>query len=145
MAQAHQYIGFENINLNTSQRTTLFAVLTALGPLTSPQPCFLMQARLRLDSDAIIAEALFDENKITIVAVKQWLADIFSIELGDISHDTITQSFAGGDTPVTTFTYAATNYIRMGAFGGFACGWKTSHGECLGYLSLYQSEWEGET
>lgn len=144
MADVHQYVGFENLNLNVAQRNQLYDEIRQLGPSTSPSPAMLLQERLRLDSDAGFWEASFNETKITVAAIKQWLADIFSIQPGDISHDTTIQSFAGGTTEVTTFVYNATNYLRLAIFGCMSCGWRASGDECRGYLSLYRDLWENE-
>lgn len=141
----HGYIGLENLNLNAAQRTQLYDEIRQLGPSFNPSPAKLLHERLRLDGDAGIWEALFNENKLTVQAIKAWLANIFGIQPDDITVTTVTQSFANGETSVTTYSYGATNYVRSAPFNGLGCEWCTSGDECRGYFSLYQSEWEGET
>lgn len=143
-ATTHQYVGILNLNLNSSQKLSLFNELRALGPSASPSPAMLLQERLRLDDEGAIYEALFDESKLSIQQFINWLASIFGAQPESISSSTIIQSFAGGTTPVTTFTYNTINYIRSALFGGMGCGWHASGRECRGYLSLYQNEWENE-
>lgn len=65
MSDFHVYFGIENLNLNATQKAQLVTALKALGPAAHPRPCMLNHWRPRLDGDAVIFEALFDETKIT--------------------------------------------------------------------------------
>jgi hypothetical protein len=100
--------------------------------------------RFRLDNNAAIFEALFDETKITIQAFKNFLGTIFGISPSLISNTNTSLSFGGHSTLVVTFTYNAVNYLRVALFG-YAGGWpiyEDSHLEVLGYLKLNQAAWE---
>lgn len=144
MASRHFYLGIENLNLNAAQRQTLVDALKALGPASDPQPARLCHWRTRLDGDAAIFEALFNEDNVTIQAFKNRLADIFSVDPATIDHATVTQHFAGGDTPVVTFSRLGTDYLRFALFGGAGATWMESGNECRGYLALNKAEWEVE-
>lgn len=138
----HGYIGIENLALNVTQRTTLITALKALGPASNRQPAKLCHWRTRLDGEAIILEALFDEDNLTIAKFKDRLASIFGVAAGDIGHATVQRSFAGGTTPVVTFSYAGTDRLRFALFGGVGAAWQESGDECRGYLALNVDDWE---
>lgn len=142
MPNVHCYFAVENLNLNASQRQTMAAGLRQLGPKSHRQPACLCHWRKRLDSEACIFEALFDEDDLTIVAFKGHLANLFSVDPKDIGHALAQESFAGGTTPIVTFSYNATDYLRMLLFGGTDTAWMESGDECRGYLKANISEWE---
>lgn len=139
------YFGIENIALNDSQRAELIAALRQLGPQSRrrvAQPAYLCHWRTRLDGDAAIFEALFDEENLTVQAFKNRLGAIFDVDPDTIDHSTTVAHFAYGDTPVVTFGRSGTDYLRMALFGGVEAGWVKSRAECLGYLAANIEEWE---
>lgn len=142
MADWHGYIGIENLGLNASQKQTLISGLAALGPGQSNRPAWLNHRRLRLDNDAAIFEALFDDTTLTIAAIKQRLATIFSVTVASISHTVTSVSFAGGTTDVVVFTHSAVQRLRMARFGGDGSTRAQSLTEVLGYLAANRAAWE---
>lgn len=138
----HGYIGFENEGLSTSQRATLVSELRLLGPTSDPQPARLCHWRTRLDGEAAIFEALFNENNLTVARWKQRLGAIFGVDPDTISHSAVNRSFGGGTTPVVTFSRGGIDYLRVALFGGVGAEWNESGDECRGYLFLYRNEWE---
>lgn len=138
MALKHCYISIENLALNATQRTTLIDALKALGPASDSQPARLNHWRTRLDGEAIILEALFDEDNLTIAAFKQRLAAIFGVDpasIGDVSAST-----AYG--PAVTFSRGGTDYLRFLLFGGDGATWQESGDACRAYLAANSAEWE---
>ena len=144
MTQRHFYLGVINLNLNATQRGLLIDALKALGPASNKQPARLNHWRVRLDDEAIILEAAFNEENLTVASFKTRLAALFGVDAGDIGHSTGGQSYAGGITNVVTFSYNAVDRIRFALFGGAAATWADSGNECRGYLKLYSDEWEPE-
>jgi len=142
MASWHGYFAVEDVNLTDNQRDTLIAVLKSLGPETHPQPACLNHWRTRLDGDAAIFEALFNEDILTVDAFKDRLANIFDIEPETIDHDLIVYHFGDGNTPVAVFSRNGTNYLRMALFGGPSATWMESGDECRAYLAANAEEWE---
>lgn len=138
----HFYLGIENLNLNASQRQALIDELKSLGPASDPQPARLCHWRTRLDGEAAIFEALFNEDNLTVAKFKQRLATIFGVDPATIDHASITRHFADGDTPVVTFSRAGTDYLRFALFGGAGAAWMQSGDECRGYLATNRDEWE---
>lgn len=144
MPRWHGYIGIENLALNQAQRQTLVDALKTLGPASDPQPARLCHWRTRLDGEAIILEALFSEDNLTITKFKQRLGNIFGIDPTTIYHGTIVMSFAGGITPVVTFSRNNTDYLCFALFGGQDAAWMTSGDECRGYLAINRDDWESK-
>ena len=142
MADVHLYFGIENIGLNATQRATLVDVLRSLGPASDPQPCMLNHRRVRLDGEAAIFEARFDEDTLTINAMKQRLGTIFGVSWATIGSSTANHDWGGQTTPVVTFSRAGTDYLRMALFGGTDATWEESRQATLGYLAAYQEQWE---
>ena len=144
MGYRHFYLGIENLALNPTQRQTLVDALEALGPASDPQPARLCHWRTRLDAQAVIFEALFDETNLTVDKFKQRLGAIFGVDPDTINHSTQAASFGGGTTPVITFGRDGTDYLRFALFGGQSASWMESGDECRGYLALHRDEWDLE-
>ena len=138
MANWHGYLAVENLNLNAAQRATLIDALRNLGPVSDPQPARLNHWRTRLDGEAAIFEALFNESNLTVDKFKQRLGAIFGVDPATI--DDATQSTAFG--PVVTFSRGGTDYLRFLLFGGAGAAWMESGDECRGYLAANIAEWE---
>jgi len=138
----HGYFGIENLNLNASQRATLVEALRRLGPAHHNLPCMLCHWRTRLDGEAAIFEALFDENNLTVEWFKERLVALFGVDPATIDHSLTTAHFAGGDTPVATFSRGGTDYLRMALFGGVGASWEESGDEARGYLAAHRDLWE---
>lgn len=139
----HGYWAIEDLNLNAAQRQTLIGALRQLGPSADSQPAHLCHWRTRLDNKAVIFEALFDEDVLTVDAFRQRLGTIFGISWVTIGTDITVYSFSGGNTPVVTFSRSGIDYIRVGLFGGIGATWEESHQEVLGYLANNQLAWQG--
>ncbi len=146
MSNVHVYIAVENLAMNASQRAALHDVLKILGIApNSPQPALRNHWRKRLDGDAYIYEALFDEDNLTVAIFKEYMADAFGVDASDIDHTRAPSQY--GD--VFTFRYVPndTKYFRMVAFGLDNGGWPTwaeSRVIALQYLTDFASEWEPE-
>lgn len=141
MANIKCYFGIENLNLTNPQRTTLVTGLQALGVNNnSVQPAERIHWRVRTDNNAIIFEALFDEDNLTIAAIKARLATIFGVAVGTISHSTSQTAYG----LVVTFTHSAQQKIRMVAFGHNGSVWGTwvdSNAAARAYLAANAAAW----
>ena len=138
----HGYFGIENINLSDAQRDTLVAVLRQLGPASDPSPARIMHWRTRLDGQAAIFEAMFQNGDLTVATFKQRLANIFGIDPATISHSTVTQDWGNQETPVITFSRNGTDYLRVAVFAGKQKYWEASGDAARGYISANLAEWE---
>lgn len=141
MANAHVYLGIENLALSSGQRGTLVTGLEALGQSNQDrQPAKQNHWATRNDNDAVIFEALFNEDNISIAGIKTRLANLFGVDVSLISHGT--QQSAYG--LVVTYTYLATDYLRIIAFGhdGSWPAWSVSGDAARAYKTANAAEWE---
>ena len=138
MANWHGYIGIENIALNNAQRGQLVSALRAIGRQSGSQPAHINHWRPRLDNDAAIFEALFDEDELTAANVKGYIAGVFGVDAGDISHAASNNQYGTS----LTLTHGGTDYLRFQLFGGVGTTWEESRQEVISYLSANQAEWE---
>lgn len=142
MANIHCYYGLESLALTNPQRATLVSGLQSLGQANSGgNPAQRNHWRIRPDNNAVIFEALFDEDTLTIAAIKARLGSIFSVNVSQISHSTNQHATYG---LIVTFTYLAVNRIRSVAFG-YNGGWPStavSRNAALAYLAANAAEWE---
>jgi len=136
------YVGLENIALTNPQRATLVAALQQLGfNNTDPQPCNRNHRRVRLDNDAVIFEANFTDNDWTIANARQYLADVFGVDVSLITNNNSTQSYGGGTTLIVTLAYQAANRMRFALFGGANATYAQSQTEARGYLATNAAAW----
>ena len=142
MAQVHLYIGVENLALSGAHRGTLIIWLRSLGTAMHRNPSRRNHWRTRLDNEAAIFEAQFDEASLTVATVKGQLAGIFGVAVATISHSVTSPVYDVQATPVVTFTHGGTDYIRFAVFGGVAASWEQSRLEVVAYLKANAAEWE---
>lgn len=86
------YFGIENIALTAPQKATLVSALQALGPSDDPQPAELMHSRTRLDNDAVIFRARFQDGALTVANLRQFLATTFGVPVAQITAATTAES-----------------------------------------------------
>jgi hypothetical protein len=138
----HGYFAIEDLNLNVSQRQTLVGELCGLGPGSDPQPARLCHWRTRLDNRAVIFEASFQEDNLTVAKFKNRLGTIFGVSPDTIDTVVSQTTFGSRPTPVVTFSRSGTDYIRMAAFGGVGASWSESGYEARAYLQANADAWE---
>lgn len=135
------YFGIENIALTAPQKQTLVSALQALGPISDPQPAELMHWRVRLDNDAVIFRARFQDNDLTTNNLRQFLANTFGVALAQISASTGSVTFLSRPSPVVTMTFAAVARMRFVLFGGLAATTQQSNAEVVAYLIANAVAW----
>jgi len=142
MANKHLYIGIENLALTNEQRETLIDGFKALGPHDGVWPPHNCHWRIRLDNQAIMLEALWPEEKLTIANLKAWLGQIFGVDPDTINHSVQFPTFNEKPSPLVTFSRAGIDYIRFVVFGDLNATWKQSLAEWHAYCTLHRTEWE---
>ena len=135
------YFGIENLALTAPQKATLVAALQALGPSSDPQPAELMHWRVRLDNDAVIFRARFQDGDLTTANLRQFLANAFSVPVAQISQVTTSTTFLTLPSPIVTMTYQAIQRMRFVLFGGLAATTQQSNAEVLAYLAANAAAW----
>ena len=148
MGDRHLYFGIENMALNEDQRALLIVALDEIPPLTDPQPSSANHRRIRLDGDAAIYAAHWDEDHITVATFKDKLGDIFSVDPATITHAVNPVTFDARESAVVTFSRGVTDYLRVVFFGYAGAGawptWNESRLEVLQYLYNNAVAWGEE-
>lgn len=137
MARVHVYFGIEVISLTAPQRATLVTALRALGKQADAQPCRINHMRARLDNDAAIFEAEFDESELTVAAFKNYLGTVFGIDPATITHTTSTNVYG----VLVTLARAGTDRLRVLLFGGASPTWAQSRAAAVAYLAANAAAW----
>ncbi len=138
----HGYFAVEDLNLNVNQRQMLIEQLKKLGPAEHPSPAMRNHWRVRLDGNAVIFEALFNNNVLTVDSFRDRLAALFNVDSDTVDSRLQNVTFKNRPTPIATFSWGGTDYLRFALFGGVDAAWKDSGDECRGYLVTNQDEWE---
>ena len=133
----HIYLAIENVGLNDTQRDTFCDAIKVLGPKSHSQPACLCHWRVRLDRQAAIFEALFDEDNLTVDAFRDRLATIFDVDPDTIT-DTVQQTQYG---PLVPFASSG-DRLRFLLFGGVNATWEESGDACRAYLAANRDDWE---
>lgn len=135
------YIGIENLTLTGPQKATLVTALQALGPSNDPQPSELMHWRVRLDNNAVIYRARFQDGDLTTTNLRQFIANVFSVAVAQVTAGTGSVTFLALPSPVVTLTYQASARLRFVLFGGLAATVAQSNAEVLAYLAANALAW----
>jgi hypothetical protein len=135
------YFGIENMALTAPQKQTLVAALQTLGPSSDPQPAELMHWRVRLDGDAVIFRARFQDGDLTTANLRQFLANAFGVAVTQISAATTSTTFRALPSPILTMTFAAVQRMRFVLFGGLSATVQQSNDEVIAYLIANASAW----
>lgn len=143
MATLHLYIGIEALNMTGGQIATLANALQMLGKEDGgDSPSRRMQPLpVRPDGRAAIFEAVFDENDLTIVAVKNFLANAFGVATNTITQSVALATFGSGLTPIVTYIHSGQNRVRFAVFGGVSATWEESRQDVKAYLALNRADW----
>lgn len=132
------YIGIESLSLTNAQKNTLVAGIQALGSNSNPNPCNRNHWRFRLDNNAAIFEAEFDDTQLTVAAFTTRLAAIFNVDPALI---TVVVTNNGVGT-LGVFSYQAVQKLRIVLFGGVSATYQQSQQAALDYLTSNAASWE---
>lgn len=122
----------EDLGMTGNQRQTLIAHIKTFGDNDATQPAHRNHWRQRLDNKAMIFEAKFAKNNLTIQKFKDKLAEIFSVDVATVGHT--------GTNPVTFNRGGDKLLVQL--FAGLNTDWETSRQACLAYLSDNLTDWE---
>ena len=137
MANRHFYFVFENLALSQDDWDELLQRFQQRGSTTSSQPAERNHQRLRLDGQAIIFEALFNENAVNEMAVEGILASITKVPPPRIDY-TIVEN---GDKVVTYDIDGVPSLVHT-VMANEGATWNESRAAILSYLSANKLEWE---
>lgn len=138
MTMKRFYVGVENLALTAPQRDTLVDALKQLGANSDPSPARRNHWRVRLDNDAVLFEAEFDDANFTITALRTRLAAIFAVPLAQVTNTTTTPAVG----TVLTMTYQSVARMRFVLFGGASATYDQSQAAAREYLAANAAAWE---
>lgn len=141
MAIRNYYIGVESLSLTTLQKAQLLDAIKQLGANTDPRPASRNHWRVRLDNNAVIFHALFDEDLLTVAVISQQLATLFSVPVIQVTATTATNIYGQS----ATFVYLAVNRLLIQVFGGVTATSAESRAQVLAYLAANSAAWEAPT
>lgn len=134
------YFYIEDVGLTAQQRQTLINTFKAWGMRNdSVFPHERNHWRIRQDQKAVIFEAVFDADNLTILWVRTKLAEIFSVPVGDITNSQTSTEYG----PLWTFKYQTVNKLRLGIFGGLSATWPESQAATSHFLLDNAAQWNG--
>ena len=134
----HQYIGIEILSMTDAQRQTLIDAIRALLPERDEQPAWRVHHRMRLDSQAAIIEARWQDAHITNASIRAYLANAFGVAPATVT--SVASSNAYGR--VLALAYNAVQRVRFLLFGGVGASWEQSRLATLAYLAAFIAQWE---
>ena len=141
MSRLYWYV--ERLNLTNAQRDTLVDGLKALAPnVARPQPADRNHWRVRMDGNAAIFEAEWDDTTITAVSVRNRLAALFGVSQASVTHTTSAPTILARPSEVATYRYNSQDRVRFGVFGGRDSDWGSSQAEAREYLLQNAAAWE---
>src|SRR4030043_1363764 len=138
MSEWQGYFYVKKLGLDAQQKQTLVDVLKVWGLRNQDlSPKKRNHWRVRLDGEAVIFEAVFEVDNITVLWFRTKLAEIFSVPVANITA-TSTNTYYG---PVATFKYLTANKLRMGIFAGLSSTWSESWAAVLQFLLDNKATW----
>ncbi len=136
------YFYVEVLSLTTQQKQTLVDALKLLGLRNQDEhPDERNHWRVRLDGNAVIFEAVFDSDHLTVAALRQRLADLFNVSVSSIVPTTSSNQY--GD--IVVLKYNNIDRLRVGIFGGRAGTYQQSHAAARLFLIDFKTAWDAPT
>jgi len=135
------YLGAENIALNQAQRDAFRERLRIIGPAEHPQPSELMHWRTRLDGEAVIMRAQFQDADMTMAGLRRLLADTLGIPVAQVTSATAAVTYRTIPSAIVTMTVAGIDQMRFIQFAGSRSTVDQSNIEVLAYLQLNAVAW----
>ena len=139
MANRHFYFVFENLALSQDDWEELIDRFMQRGSNNSPQPAERNHQRLRLDGQAILFEAKFNEQAVNERAVEGQLASILRVPPPRI--DYIVEE--NGDK-IVTYAVDGVDSLLHTVLSGEGATWDESRMATHAYLFANMNEWEPE-
>lgn len=142
MALIELYVGAERLTMTDPQAATVVGLLRAMGRSNADSnPRRRIHWRVRLDGNAGIYQALYDEDDLSIAAFKAQLAAAFGVAIGTITHAVTTPTFGTRASTVVTFTHSSAQRFRVVLFGGVNATLEQSAAEARAYLAANAAAW----
>jgi hypothetical protein len=133
------YFYIENLGLNAQHKQTLVAALQSWGlHNNAPNPKDRNHWRVRPDGEAMIFEAVFDANNLTVSSLQARLANLYGVNAAQIGVSTSQNQY--GD--VATFSYNNVDRLRVGVFAGRQAGYAASQAAARQFITDFAGAWQ---
>jgi hypothetical protein len=117
------YFYIENLGMNAQQKQTLIDAMKAWGLHNdTSNPRDRNHWRVRLDNEAVIFEAVFEADQLTVSNLRTHLAGVFGVNENLISFTTSQNQYG----ELVVFKYNNVDRLRVGVFGGRSAGYLES-------------------
>ena len=134
------YFYIENLGLNAQQKQALIAALQQWGLRNdSDNPKDRNHWRTRLDNEALIFEAAFNAEQLTLSSFEARLVGLFGVSAEQIGAATSQNKYG----EVAVFSYGGTDRLRLGVFAGRQAGYLQSQVATQQFLIDFASDWNG--
>jgi hypothetical protein len=100
-----------------------------------------MHWRTRLDGDAVLMRALFNDSDLTTAGLKQLLATALGVNVATITATTSRQTFGTLPSQIVLMSISGVNQMRFILFASPGGTIQQSNAEVLAYLKLNAGAW----
>jgi hypothetical protein len=135
------YLGAENISLTQPQKDAFRATMSAIGPVGNTSTAEQMHWRSRLDGDAVIMRALFQDSDVTGAGLRSLLATALGIPAAQVASATTTFKYKDIPSVLLTMSVAGVDKMRFIRFAGMSATVTQANVEALAYLKLNAAAW----
>ena len=136
------YFYIENLGLNDQQKQVLVSALQSWGLHNHAfNPRDLNHWRIRPDGEAVLFEAVFDAENLTVTNLRTRLANLFGVNEQQIIMSTSQNQYG----EMAVFSYNSVDRLRVGVFAGRQAGYADSQAAAQQFAIDFVSDWtEGE-
>ena len=135
------YFYIENLGLNAQHKQMLVAALQSWGLHNdAPNPCNRNHWRVRSDGEAVIFEAVFDVDNLTLPSLRSRLAGFYGVDAEQIDVSTSQNRYG----EVATFSNNHVDRLRVGVFAGRQAGYAASQAAAQQFVIDFSNAWQEE-
>jgi hypothetical protein len=135
------YFYIENLGLNAQQKSTLVSALQSWGQHNdAPNPRDRNHWRVRLDGEAVIFEAVFEADNLTVPSLRSRLANLFGVNAEQITVVAIQNKYG----ELAVFSYNNVDRLRVGVFAGLQAGYAGSQAAAQQFIIDFATDWQQE-
>ncbi len=135
------YLGAENIAMTAAQKNAFRETLRVIGPATHSQPSELMHWRPRMDGDATLMRASFQDGDMTAAGLRQLLAVALGVPAPQITSANSSVTYKTTPSLIVTMSNSGVPQMRFILFAGGRAPIQQSNDEAVAYLIANAAAW----
>jgi hypothetical protein len=135
------YLGAENIAMTQPQKDNFRETLRVIGPPVHPQPAELMHWRPRLDGNATLMRAQFQDGDMTVAGLRQLLATSLGVPVAQITSANSNVTYKTTPSLIITMSLNGVPQMRYILFAGGRASIQQSNDEAVAYLIANAAAW----